>query len=66
MNFAEKLIELRTRRKISREILANEIGVSPSIVRYWEDGKKLPRLDSFILLAKFFNVSLDELAGLKD
>ena len=64
--FAKKLKELRLERNLNRETLAKEIGVSASIIRYWEDGVKTPKIDAVIALAKFFHISIDELVGLLD
>jgi len=64
--FVERLKELRAAKKINRETLAKEIGVSPSIVRYWEDGIKTPKADAIISLSKYFGVTSDYLLGLSD
>jgi len=64
--FAERLKMLRTEKGLNRETLAKEIGVSPSIIRYWEDSTKIPKADAVISIAKFFNVKSDYLLGLSD
>ena len=64
--FAERLKELRFEKKIGQIQLANEIGVSKGIISLWENGLREPTLSSLVLLAKFFEVSLDYLAGLID
>lgn len=64
--FGETLKELRAMRQISQVDLAQAIGVSKGIVSLWENGLREPTLTNLILLANFFNVSIDYLAGLSD
>lgn len=64
--FAERLKELRKDKGISQEWLAKEIGVSRIAVGYWESCKREPGFFAVIKLAKFFNVSLEYLAGMED
>lgn len=65
-NFAERLKELRIEKKIGQIQLAKEIGVSKGIISLWENGLREPTLSSIIALAKFFEVSLDYLAGISE
>ena len=64
--FSERLKDLRVGKGLNRETLAKQVGVSPSIIRYWEDGVKIPRADAVVALAKFFGVTADYLLGLSD
>lgn len=64
--FAERLKELRQERGIGQIALAKEIGVGKSIVSVWETEKSEPTLNSLVKLARFFDVSLDYLCGIKD
>ena len=66
INFAERLKELRIEKKIGQIQLAKEIGVSKGIISLWENGLREPTLSSLIALAKFFEVSLDYLAGISE
>ena len=61
---AERLLELRTERKISQADLAKELGVSRGVVCYWETNQSKPTAPNLLKLAKFFNVSADYLIGL--
>lgn len=63
--FKEILKELRTERNLGQVELAKEIGVSKGVISLWENGLREPTMYSLILLAEFFNVSIDELVGLK-
>ncbi len=63
--FKDILKELRTERNLRQVELAKEIGVSKGVISLWENGLREPTMYSLILLAEFFNVSIDELVGLK-
>ncbi len=66
--FAKKLKELREELGLSQHDLAKELGnqISYSAVCLWEQGKRVPKLDALILLANYFKVSIDYLAGLEE
>ena len=66
--FAKRLKELRVEKGLSQRELVIELKnkiPQPSIAM-WELDKREPSFESVIILAKFFNVSLDYLAGLTD
>ena len=65
-DFAEILKSLRTEQKIGQVELAKAIGVSKGIISLWENELREPKLNNLIALAKFFNVSIDFLAGLEN
>ena len=62
--FKENFKELRTESGIGQVELAKKLGVSKGIISLWENGKREPSMSSLILIAKFFNISLDELLGI--
>lgn len=66
--FSERLQELRIEKNLSQSQLAKELNneLTNSAISLWELGKRTPNLDALIVLAKFFNVSIDYLAGLTD
>lgn len=64
--FGERLKELRTSKNIGQIELANKIGVSKGVISLWENGLREPKLSNLVLLAKFFDVSVDYFAGLTD
>lgn len=64
MNFAEKILNLRTEYGYSQETLAEKLNVSRQAVSKWESGTTLPETDKVITLSNFFGVSTDYL--LKD
>lgn len=61
--FKDNLKELRVEKKIGQVELAKAVGVSKGIISLWENGLREPNMYSLIKLAKYFNVSLDELVG---
>lgn len=64
MNFAEKILNLRTEYGYSQETLAEKLDVSRQAVSKWESGATLPETEKVIALSNFFGVSTDYL--LKD
>ena len=63
-NFGKILKELREDRKMSQAELGKALGYkSHSIIAQWESGRRYPSIENLIPIAKYFNVSLDELVG---
>ena len=63
--FGERLKSLRLEKKLGQIELAKKIGVGKSIISLWETNTCEPTLSKLIILSKFFNVSIDYLAGLE-
>ena len=61
MEFNEKLHELRKRKGLTQEELAEVLYVSRTAVSKWESGRGFPSIESLKAIAKYFSVSLDEL-----
>lgn len=63
--FAERLKELREEKGLSQAQLAAAVNnlITQSAIGHWELGKRTPNLDAVIILADFFGVSIDYLAG---
>jgi len=61
MKIGNKIQELRKKRGITQEQLANAIGISFQAVSKWENNIALPDITLMPLLANFFGVSMDEL-----
>ena len=61
MEFHEKLQELRKRKGLTQEELAEYLYVSRTAISKWESGRGFPNIESLKAIAKFFSVSLDEL-----
>ena len=66
--FKDRLKELRKECGLSQTQLSKalENKVTASAIGLWELGKRIPSLEAVIMIAKYFNVSLDYLAGLED
>lgn len=64
--FPQRLRMLRERRGISRRVLSELCGLSKNMISRYERGERSPSLSDAITLAKFFRVSLDQLAGVED
>lgn len=63
--FGERLKNLRKEKGIGQIELAKQIGVGKSVISLWEINKCEPTLGKLIALSKYFNVSIDYLAGLE-
>lgn len=61
MNIGIKIKELRKKRGITQEQLAQSMGVSFQAVSKWENGVALPDITLVTVLASYFGVSTDEL-----
>ena len=61
MEFNEKLQELRLRRNLTQEELAEILYVSRTAVSKWESGRGYPNIDSLKAIAKYFGVTIDDL-----
>ena len=63
---ANRLVALRKERGFSQEELAAKIGVSRQAVSKWERAEASPDTNNLILLARLYQVSLDELLAISD
>ena len=61
MNFAEKILALRTQAGYSQEVLAEKLNVSRQAVSKWELGTTLPETEKLISISTLFSVSIDSL-----
>lgn len=63
--FAERLKDLRTEKELSQAELSKKLNgkITKSAISRWELKKRVPNLDAVIMLADFFDVSIDYLAG---
>ena len=66
MSIYQRLKDLREDADKSQEEIAKIIGTSQSYYAQYENGKRAIPFERMIALAKFYNVSLDYLAGLTD
>ncbi len=61
MEIGKKIMELRKKKGLSQEELAEKVGVARQTISKWELGETSPDLKQSKELSKIFNVSLDEL-----
>ena len=61
MEIGNKIMELRKKKGMSQEDLAEEIGVARQTISKWELGETSPDLKQAKELSRIFKVSLDEL-----
>lgn len=61
MKLAEKVQELRKKKGLSQEQLAEKLGISRQAISKWESGQSAPDIDKVVLISEFFNVSTDYL-----
>lgn len=59
--FSEKLKQLREKKGLTQEELAEQLSVSRSAVAKWEQGRGIPAKESFNQIAQFFGVAPTEL-----
>ncbi len=64
--FGVILKELREDKNLGQVELAKSLQVSKGIISLWENGLREPKLTNLITIARFFNVSIDFLAGLEN
>ena len=60
-----RIADLRKKSKITQQELADSIGVSFQTISKWETGVSMPDITVLPLLAEYFQVSTDQLLGLK-
>ncbi len=61
IEIANRLQQLRKQNNFSQEELAEKIGVSRQAISKWERAEASPDTDNLLLLAKLYNVSLDQM-----
>ena len=63
MDTKDILYNLRTKRGMSQEELAEKVFVTRQAVSRWENGETTPSLETLKLLSQFFDVSINTLLG---
>ena len=64
--FGNKILELRTRLKLSQTDLAELVGVTNKAVSKWETGKSKPTTNVIRKLATLFKIDINELLSMRD
>lgn len=65
MDFGSKLKELRLQAGLTQKQLAEQIGITKSVVSFYELRERTPSPDVLIKLATVFHVSTDYLLGIE-
>ncbi len=63
---AEKLIELRTKKGVTQETVAQSLSVSNKTISKWENGTSMPDLSMLVQLSQYYGITTDMLLGLSD
>ena len=66
MDISKRIYELRKKKQVSQEELANNLNVSRQAVSKWESNQTLPDLEKVVLMSEFFGVSTDYILTGKD
>lgn len=64
--FPKRLRELIDDSDMSLRDIAADMGISFTVLSDWQCGNKAPRVDNFVKIADYFDVSCDWLLGLSD
>ena len=67
-NFSKRLKDLRQQKGLSQKELEKALDgkITATAIGYCELNKRIPNLDAVIILADYFCVSLDYIAGRED
>ena len=63
MNTKDVILELRTKKGLSQDELAEKVCVTRQAVSRWETGETVPNTETLKLLSRFFDVSINTLLG---
>lgn len=63
METKDIILDLRTKKRLSQEELAEKVFVTRQAVSRWENGETIPNVETLKLLSKFFDVSINTLLG---
>ena len=63
INFNDRLKQLRLSSGKTQQELADELGISPSAIGMYEQGRRQPDRATLILMSEYFGVSVDYLLG---
>ena len=59
--FGKRLNELRLEHNLSQRKLGEIFNVCNQTISFWESGSREPDLDTLVKIARYFNVSFEEL-----
>ena len=66
MEYYQRMKDLREDHDLSQEDIAKVLQTTQEQISKYETGRQMMGMDKYIKLAKYYNVTLDYLAGLID
>ncbi len=66
MKYNERIREIREERFLTQQIIADLLHIGQRTYSDYESGKTRIPIDSLIILAQFYDVSLDYISGVSD
>ena len=66
MNIYQRIRDLREDNDLTQEQIAKVLNTTRHQIHKYETGKQMMGIDKYIKLARYYNVTLDYLAGLID
>ena len=57
----EKYVKLRDKKGVTDYRVAKDTGIPKSTFTDWKNGRSKPKTEKLVLLAKYFNVSINDL-----
>lgn len=64
--FADRLRELRESYNLTRQKVADDLGITRSSLEFYEKGKRSPNIEMIAILSEYYQVSSDYLIGISD
>lgn len=61
--FGQRLVASREKRNLSQKSLAEQLGITPTRLNYWEKDKREPAIDMIKLIAQILDVDTNYLIG---
>ena len=65
MTMYEKLIQLRKDHDLTQEALAEQLAISRQAIIKWERGEAVPSSENLVQLARFYQISVEDLTDYK-
>ena len=62
--FSDRLAELRKKRGLTQQQIADELSVNRVTYTNWEKGNRQPNLENVVKLAHILDVTTDDLLGM--
>ena len=66
MNYYSRLKDLREDHDLTQTDIANLLKTTRQQVSKWENGTQMMGVDKYVVLARYYNISVDYLLGLID